>query len=689
MAQERDAKLRRLEAFRRRLPAVSASALSSICKDIADHGIPDVFSRQNLQHARELIASTSTPFGSLLQNMTVRADGDIDMQVEIAHPFAVIWHAFSTCDAFRALMVAKHMARPSSLDQPWSLILYSDEVTPGNALAADPSRKSQCIYYSFAELGHAALAREDTWLTATVLRSERAREAQGGMAQIIGCLLKVLFPARGTHLLDTGIQLVSEDGQALRLHARLTTIVQDGAAHKDVWKCRDGTRMCMACNAVAFGTDLDQYDPSMASNVIRDEGLEFTTDDAVRDKATRLNAFKAVQGVTAFQRTEMVIGFTWSPYNILCDPALQHVVKPVTQQMHDFMHGLFSSGVFNITLNCLLEVFEQSGLRTVYQQLSDYIEGWRWPGRVHNSTLHKIFEVKRRKGNREGGSFRCQASECLSVYPVLAFWVCAVISPSLVAGRARDASSAFLAFADMADVFMSVARGGATPELLRDAVHGFLAAFVRVWGFERLTPKYHWLLHYARELRTHGSLFACWVHERKHKSIRRYANPVQNTRDYDHTVLAEVTSHHIAALRAPHALRFQRGLVYPRKPPARVQSVIAEALGLDDPSLVEGTCIESRHNDFETCRKRDVVVVKVSSNGWVVGEVWMHLCICSIHVSLVSTWTLKQMSSETRSAEWIVRDHPELFATSDIITSLIWTPLGHDAVRTLVPSDLF
>ena len=43
MAEERVAKLRRLDAFRRRVPTVSASALEAICTDIEQHGLPGIF----------------------------------------------------------------------------------------------------------------------------------------------------------------------------------------------------------------------------------------------------------------------------------------------------------------------------------------------------------------------------------------------------------------------------------------------------------------------------------------------------------------------------------------------------------------------------------------------------------------------------------------------------------------------
>ena len=80
---------------------------------------------------------------------------------------------------------------------------------------------------------------------------------------------------------------------------------------------------------------------------------------------------------------------------------------------------------------------------------------------------------------------------------------------------AAAACTAYLRFADLAERVCSIARAGVKPDLLRWAVHAFLAAFVAAFGEDALIPKSHWLLHYGRELARHGTLLACFVHERK------------------------------------------------------------------------------------------------------------------------------------------------------------------------------
>ena len=151
-------------------------------------------------------------------------------------------------------------------------------------------------------------------------------------------------------------------------------------------------------------------------------------------------------------------------------------------------------------------------------------------------------------------------------------------------------------------------------------MHAYLAAFVQAWGFGPLKDKFHWLLHLARELDIHKTLYACWVHERKHKVTRRYGDPIQNTSTWEHTVLSELTAHHLAALRNNVSLSFQPGILFEGFVPQPIQKAIAAELGLSDPGLVSGMCKASRINEFEVCHTQDIVLIKDGDGD--LGQIW-------------------------------------------------------------------
>ena len=91
-------------------------------------------------------------------------------------------------------------------------------------------------------MGAAALACEDVWFCLATIRSSLVDTLQdGGVAQIVAKLLCWFFPAAGDNLMTTGMHLQRDGCPSVRLFAKLATVVQDGAAHKELWSCRDGT----------------------------------------------------------------------------------------------------------------------------------------------------------------------------------------------------------------------------------------------------------------------------------------------------------------------------------------------------------------------------------------------------------------------------------------------------------------
>ena len=77
---------------------------------------------------------SDTPYGTVLQHMdlTVTVDGrPTPYRWPYLDPFATLWLACKLCIAFAV------MCRDAVRDGPGSVIIYADEVTPGNVLRPD------------------------------------------------------------------------------------------------------------------------------------------------------------------------------------------------------------------------------------------------------------------------------------------------------------------------------------------------------------------------------------------------------------------------------------------------------------------------------------------------------------------------------------------------------------------------
>ena len=168
---ERERKLRRLDAFKRRVPHASASALSAILEE-SRRDLPEVRNRNAIRQARDLIMRGSGEYGALLTKLPVeRTDGSVD-HFCVVSPFAFLSEACAAGGGFAKAMQRIIAERPPSMDAPWDLVVYSDEVVPGNQLSGHNQRKVWAVYISFVQLGP-LLTDEDAWICLVCERTDK------------------------------------------------------------------------------------------------------------------------------------------------------------------------------------------------------------------------------------------------------------------------------------------------------------------------------------------------------------------------------------------------------------------------------------------------------------------------------------------------------------------------------------
>ncbi len=159
-------------------------------------------------------------------------------------------------------------------------------------------------------------------------------------------------------------------------------------------------------------------------------------------------------------------------------------------------------------------------------------------------------------------------------------------------------------------------------------------------------PKFHWLVHLARELEHFGILLSCWVHERKHRMVKRYANMILNTLVFEKSVLSEVTCHHIAELRRPDKFDLSPKLIPPLKASSPALRNLLE-MELDLPTgMTYESCNSARASQYEVVHQRDVVLFHSaaadSQEPLLCGEIWQFCRISGRGISrlaaLISVW---------------------------------------------------
>ena len=96
---------------------------------------------------------------------------------------------------------------------------------------------------------------------------------------------------------------------------------------------------------------------------------------------------------------------------------------------------------------------------------------------------------------------------------------------------------------DCLDKLMLLNRGGSVEASeLHETIKKYLDQFLQTYDAEEhWMPKHHCALHLAEFLKRHKCLLSCWVHERKHRLVKRFGNNVLNfTQGFEKSILQDI-----------------------------------------------------------------------------------------------------------------------------------------------------
>ena len=266
-------KYRKLQDLRAATPHVSKSALESILQYVEKHGLPEHKTAKAMRLANQSVVKGANGHGPLLVHQDVLCNDGSTVKVEFVNlcSFAHFLYKQGGCFYHRMReMLGAHAGKIG-------LCLYSDEVCPGNPLAANTSRKCWVVYASFKEWGP-LLSNENAWMTLCIVRSSVVADLQAGISQIMKKLLALIFLNPWCDVEDMGICLQPPKqypGEAVRrLTLSLAVVIQDGQAQKMTWSVKGdaGSRFCSLCSN-CFSHHDDEDDLHHACHFIKHRDL--------------------------------------------------------------------------------------------------------------------------------------------------------------------------------------------------------------------------------------------------------------------------------------------------------------------------------------------------------------------------------------------------------------------------------
>ena len=129
----------------------------------------------------------------------------------------------------------------------------------------------------------------------------------------------------------------------------------------------------------------------------------------------------------------------------------------------------------------------------MWHLLHGYLEAWQYPSvQKKSSSPHKLFTQQAIAGHKKAQTFKCSASEMLSLAHPLAYFVRTVCIPN---DAMVPQCQAFLAWAAVLDMLVALPTLKPEPPTLLATVEKALSLTVAAGWEDHMKPKFHWALH--------------------------------------------------------------------------------------------------------------------------------------------------------------------------------------------------
>ena len=452
--------------------------------------------RLNLTYATQMQAKTKTPYGPVAQSMELPSNS---LPVwDFIHPMAYL---YTLCS------MSSHMYNLMCSRQTWSVIIYTDEMHPGNPLHPSPLRKVWNIYWAFAEWPSWMLQRKDSWMLFAAIRSTIVKDIVGGLSYIIKRTLKVFFSG-GPRSFITGCT-IAFNNSCYKITATLKGLMTDEQALNHVFhlKGASGTFPCFSCMNVAY---------KRAAGAAGDIVTILETDPTkfvCRTKPIIKEMLKRMHEARKTERYEMEkrFGINYVPEGLLYDDYLfDHILDGSDSYLRDPMHTLSSKGVAGREIAKIIqELADPDGTAVDVSTVRKFALLWKLP-----KSKGKVSDMYFKPELICSDHVRHFASDVLGMIHILHAFLAEKILPH---GLLTEHIECFCRLHEI----ITLLRLNCSFEKLDHAIREHARLFRKLYEADDITPKFHHLLHLCNDLRRIGRVVQCFVTERKHLDIRR------------------------------------------------------------------------------------------------------------------------------------------------------------------------
>lgn len=613
---------------------VSQSALAAILTDVKKHGVPESTSRSAIKRSRDSeLEECTNQFGPLMVHINfpcVDSKGKAlpDLKLPFVNPLTFLQHCLQNCPAMQRYYQEYLATFGDSPGSPLEIIAYIDEVSPGNQLRHDSTRKCQVIYWAFKQ--GPGLGIDQLWFTLGLARSQSVSTIKGGVSAYMRKALRLFLDPVDVRL---GVQLLVGDQVQIKF-MKFGMVIADEAALKETFSFKGaaGIFPCPLCtNIVSEASELHLYEPSLEPATSTDVARWRPADnEAIRAKIRRLAASKGNITRQAFEELEKSLGWVYNPDGVLADGAENPLGIGVADVLqYDWMHTLLVNGCWNIEMKGLLAALKTCG--HTQQDLHTYLNELTWPSNqtTHAMTGRNIFRKK------QEGNVSCSASEGLGVYACIRAFLYQKWS---TLGPVRAQADSYVALCNLLDTLAWVRRSKKEASALATCVHAYVTAHRMAYQSELWVPKYHYLQHIPTMIMSHGVVVACFVHERKHRVAKRYAENVRKVGvTFEESVLKDILHVNMRDLGDREMDQLHIGLVRPVVAHPRLAGLMQSAMEDEGPVFYA----KQAHYAMGCLGSVDDFVFLESEGGKFLGKVLFFVSVGVLNLVCVSLWDAK------------------------------------------------
>ena len=405
--------------------------------------------------------------------------------------------------------------------QPLHVVVYYDEVVPGNVIAPDNARRSTLFYFSFLEfldyMGHSDAA----WITLGLLRTTQVELVPGGLSEVTQIFMPNFLEVWHE---DGLIFVINDKPRLVRVHKEIQ-FLGDIAGHKYVWgfKGSSGLKQCRKCSNVVSKDAGDKLTQQQRAHGLVDiaesDASKFvaTTNQEIWDTVDHLQAIaRRPRSKTKLGLEQKLMGWKHIENGLLQNVSLRAFAKATNAHV-DRMHTFYSNGISNKEIGLFLDSCGEKVPEWSLQDFVQYARQWR---RNHCIQGDKFMSAFRLKLLNRSGPYAGSASQCKCVVELLAAYgqttLCDIAEIAAELTSLAAHSQVLREVSAFRKGWKDLAHGSSDLHRLQQ-VH--MQAFVHAYGKGEVLPKHHEQFHLLEQL----VFVDCFATERKNKVFKEEA----------------------------------------------------------------------------------------------------------------------------------------------------------------------